>query len=104
MGWVVAYPIVALPLYWKTFATIRMETGEYLSALRPAIDGSLFMTAGVLLLRWRMPSAVPLAGRLVMEIVVGGITYVGIEFLFHRPRILAFMQLSRSFRSRRSNP
>lgn len=102
MGWVVAYPIVALPLYWKTFATVGMKASEYLTALRPAIDGSLAMTGGVLLLKWKMPAGVPLAAQLAMEVLAGAITYVGIEFLFHRPRILAFVQMARSFRSRKS--
>lgn len=101
MGWVFAYPIVALPLYWKTFATIGMHTREYLRALRPAIDGSAAMTGVLLLLKWKMPDVVPIAGRLAIEIVGGAMTYVVIELLFHRERILGFLELARKFRSKR---
>ena len=102
LGWVVAYPVVALPLYWKTFTTIGMKASEYISAVRPAIDGSAFMIAVVLLLKWKMPVATPLVVQLAAEIVAGAIIYVTIEFLFYRQRILVFLQLALTFRNRKS--
>lgn len=101
MGWVAAYPIIALPLYWKTFVTIGMRTREYLLALRPALNGSLVMTASVLLLKWKMPLTLPLAARLVIEIFTGMIAYVGTELLFHRERMRAFVQLIGSVKRRK---
>lgn len=101
MGWVAAYPIIAMPLYWKTFATIEMKTGEYLRALRPALNGSIVMTACVLLVKWKLPPTLPVAVRLVVEILVGAIAYTGTELLFHRERIRAFVQLLRSMKRRK---
>jgi PST family polysaccharide transporter len=46
-GWVAAYPLVALPLYWKTFKTIAMPVGDYLRALRPALHGTIAMVVAV---------------------------------------------------------
>lgn len=101
-AWVVAYPLVAGLLYWKTFAVIGMRTGEYVRALRPALDGTIVMSAFVLLWKWTVPSTLPLVVRLAMEVAAGAITYTGSAFLFHRERMKVFLQLARSFkRSRR---
>lgn len=101
MGWVAAYPLVALPLYWKTFTAIGMKSAEYLRALRPAIDGSVVMSAAVLLLKWKMPESVPLPVRLAIEILAGAIAYTGTELLFHRGRIVSFLQLAKTFRGKK---
>ncbi len=53
-GWVAAYPLVALPLYWKTFKTIEMPVGDYLRALRPALQGTAVMVLAVTLLKWAL--------------------------------------------------
>jgi PST family polysaccharide transporter len=100
MGWVAAYPIIALPLYWKTFSTIGMKTAEYLRALRPALNGSLVMTACVLISKWKMPPSMHPIPRLVIEILVGAIAYSGTLYLFHRQRIHAFLVLMRNIRRR----
>src|SRR5262249_42978213 len=75
-GWVAAYPLVAIPLYRKTFQTIEMKTAEYFSALRPALDGTLVMVAGVLFLKWVIPSDQPLLVRLILEITTGAAGYI----------------------------
>ncbi len=97
-GWVAAYPVVAIPLYWKTFASIDLKLGDYISSLRPALDGSIVMSAAVLCLKWAVPHTVPLAARLVVEIAAGMITYTGTVFVLHAERVQAFLQLARSFK------
>ena len=103
MGWVAAYPLVAIPLYWKTFSSIGMKTGEYIRALRPAIDGTLVMTGLVLLLKWTMPQTLPMAVRLVIEVAVGVIAYTGALLVLHRERITAFVQLAKSFKRKKNS-
>jgi teichuronic acid exporter len=97
-GWVVAYPLVAGLLYWKTFQSIGMETGAYIRALRPALDATLVMSGFVLLLKWISPEALPPVARLSMEMAVGVITYLGAAFLFHYQRMRAFLQLAKAFK------
>jgi teichuronic acid exporter len=101
MGWVAAYPLIALRLYWKTFATIGMKTGEYIRALRPALDGSIVMTVCVLLVKRELPLTVPTVVRLAIEIAVGMSAYAGTEFLFHRERMQAFAQMARTFKGKK---
>jgi uncharacterized membrane protein len=95
---VIAYPLVAIPLYRKTFATTATSVGEYIRAIRPALDGSAAMVAGVLGLKYLLPTSLPLVLRLVLEIVVGGAIYLGTVLLFHRERALSFLRLAKGFR------
>ena len=97
-GWVVAYPLVALPLYWKTFKTIEMPVGEYLRALRPAIHGTLVMIAAVSLLKWELFQRGSSLLRLVLEIVTGAIAYSATLLLLHRERVTTFVRSAQSFR------
>ena len=102
-AWVVAYPLVALPLYWKTFRTIEMDAREYIRALRPATEGILIMTLGVLALKWGLaPLSIPTLARLILEIVIGAILYVSTVLLLHRGRISIFLQLAKNARQARA--
>ena len=98
-GWVVAYPLVALPLYWKTFRMVGMNAAEYLRALRPAAEGVVVMSLGVLALKWELRhSNLPTLLCLILEVVGGAILYAATLLLLHRDRIMAFLQLAKSAR------
>ncbi|HEY6339541.1 MAG TPA: lipopolysaccharide biosynthesis protein [Candidatus Sulfotelmatobacter sp.] len=97
-AWVVAYPLVAGLLYWKTFSVIGMKSGDYIGALRPALDGTIVMSGLVLLLKGTMPQAFPPVARLAIEIVAGVLSYAGAAALFHRERMNAFLEFARGFR------
>jgi teichuronic acid exporter len=101
-GWVAAYPLVVIPLYYKTFQTIHMKVGEYIRALRPALDGSLLMTGAVLTLKWFLPGSLPMVVRLVLEICTGALAFVGTVLLLHRERALSFLRLAKSFRRKKA--
>lgn len=101
-GWVVAYPLVAWPLYRKTFQSIGMQVGEYLRALRPATDGVVVMTLGVLILKRVIASShLPLLARLLLEILTGTVLYTGTLLILHRSRISVFLQAARTARQGR---
>jgi teichuronic acid exporter len=102
-GWVAGYPFVAVPLYWKTLKTIGMHVGEYFNALRPALNGTLVMIAGVELLKRALPSNRYLLLRLVIEIAVGAVAYTATLLVLHRERMMSFVRLARSFRSGQKN-
>ena len=97
-GWVAAYPLVVIPLYRKVFQTIAMQPREYFRAVRPALDGSLAMTAVLLGLRWVWPASSALWLRLIVEIVAGAVTYIAIVLLLHRQRAMNFLALAKSLR------
>jgi O-antigen/teichoic acid export membrane protein len=101
-GWVAAYPLVALPLYWRTFRAISMPLDAYMQALRPAIDGTLMMVVAVAFLRWKLPSDLPVLMRLILEVAAGGIVYIFTLLLFHRDRMMTLFRMVKNFR--RSEP
>jgi PST family polysaccharide transporter len=97
-GWVMAYPLVAVPLYWKTFQTIEMPVRDYLKALHPALHGTLVMVVAVSLFERVLLPRGPLWLRLALEIAIGATAYILTLLLFHRERIATFMRTARNFR------
>ena len=98
-GWVFAYPLIAIPEYWKTIKTIEMEVGDYFRALRPAIDGCVAMSAAVLALKWALPSVNSKWLRLTVEIGTGAAVYTGAILLLHRGRALHFLSIVKKMRA-----
>ena len=97
-GWVLAYPIVAIPLYRRTFQTIGMKAGEYLRALRPALDSTGVMLLGVGFLKLTIPASKPLIVRLVLEILTGAVLYIATLVDLHRKRTVALLGLVKKIR------
>ena len=97
-GWVLAYPLVAIPLYRKTIQTIGMGSGEYFRALRPALSGTLVMVIAVVIAKYVLPAGQPLVVRLVLEIVIGVLAYTSAVLLLHGDRALVFINMARSLR------
>jgi Polysaccharide biosynthesis C-terminal domain len=102
-GWVVAYPFVAIPLYWKTIRTIGMGTGEYLRALRPALSGTLVMVVAVVTTKYVLPPNQPLLVRLAVEIVIGALAYTGAVLLLHEDRATMYINMARHLRQAEGN-
>jgi teichuronic acid exporter len=94
-GWVVAYPIVVLPLYRKAFQIVGMKTRDYLRCLLPALTGTVAMIPAVEWVKYRLPASPSLWLRLMVEVAVGALVYVGAVFLFHRRRVLVLIQLAK---------
>lgn len=100
-GWVIAYPLVALPLYIRAFRRIGMPVRDYMGAIGPALQGSLAMIAAVSVLKWATPPAWPLYLRLATEVGVGGGSYLIVLLVFHADRMRTFVRLLRSLRATR---
>lgn len=96
-AWVIAYPLVLLPLYRKTLTTIEMNVVAYLRCLRPALEATLVMVIAVALLRYALPqSHLPIV-RLVSEIIVGMISYAVTLWMRHRGRMLSLARMAKTF-------
>lgn len=93
-AWVAAYPLVAVPLYWKTLKTTQLSLAEYFRCLRPALDSTIAMVVVVEAVRRFHPSGMNTLLQLLLEVGAGGIAYVGTVWLFHRPRALAFLEMA----------
>jgi teichuronic acid exporter len=96
LGWVIAYPLIIVPLCRKTFRSIEMDSAEYIRALRPAFNGVLVMSAFVLGVKW-LWHPVHLLSLLIVEIAVGVVAYSASLLLFHRLRVFAFVGFIKGF-------
>lgn len=94
-GWILAYPLVALPLYVRAFRKIDMSVRKYLIALRPASDASLAMILSVGALKWAIPPAWPLYARFAVEVTGGATAYLIALSVFHGERLRSFLSLCR---------
>ena len=91
-AWVVAYPVIVLPLYRKTFQAIDMKVGEYFRALRPATNGTIVMIVCVAGARFKLPPSWPVLFRLLLEVVIGAVVYLATLWLLHRDRLVVLIQ------------
>lgn len=93
-GWVVAYPIFAVPLYRKTFLAIDARVRDYWRSLLPSLTGMLFMIPSVVWVKRSLPPSQPLFARLFLEVAVGVFTYVAAICLFHRERVSVVLRMA----------
>jgi teichuronic acid exporter len=101
-AWVVAYPFVVLPLYRKTFQAIGMKTVDYLRALWPAMNGTVAMAVAVELAKNHLAPTRPLLFRLIVEIAVGAIAYLGALWFMHKERVLLLFQTVKTLLTKRA--
>jgi PST family polysaccharide transporter len=97
-GWIFAYPFLGLAEYWKTMKTIDLKLGDYIAALRPALDGSVAMALAVVVLQRTLPPGRSPWLRLMLEIGGGAAAYIGTITLLHRERVMHFLSIARRLR------
>jgi O-antigen/teichoic acid export membrane protein len=96
--WVLVYPLLALPLFWRLFRKISMPVGEYVAALWPAISGCVLMIVAVELFKHFRNPRWPLYLDLALEILIGAGIYALVLILMHRKRLDAFLGLIKTLR------
>jgi len=94
-GWVVAFPLVALVLYRRTFRILDLTLREYFSVLWPALEGTTVMVLLILLSRFRLTAGWPAGRRVSFEILLGSCAYVATMAVRHRERMRVLVQLGR---------
>jgi teichuronic acid exporter len=94
-GWVFAYPVFAVPLYYKTFRTIDARMRDYLRALLPSLTGMVFMIPSVVWVKSSLPAGQHLLTRLVLEVSTGVVSYTAALLLFHRERARMVLRMAR---------
>jgi teichuronic acid exporter len=98
-GWILAYPIVVLPLYWRTFRRINIQLREYFATIRAPLNGCAAMAAIVVLLRWALDSRGLQVIRFGLEVLVGATAYVLTVIAFDRNRIAVFWGMIKGLRN-----
>lgn len=102
-GWVVAYPLIFLPMYHQTFQLIGVKVLDYLRALRPAFTATVVMIPAVEWAKYRLFPTGSLLTRLIVEIAVGAIVYIGTLWLLHKDRVLVVIKLVKSLFSKKNS-
>jgi len=97
-AWMIAYPIVAVPMYVKLHRMIGLEAGEYIRSIWPATSGVLVMAVVVLGVRAVLSPDMPNLPRLVIQAAAGGLTYVATVWWLHRARAMAVFAALRDLR------
>jgi len=99
LGWLVGYPLVAIPLFLRTVLRLtEMPTRAYLQVLWPAVGATLAMVIVLLGFRLSRPPAWPPSFRLAADVVLGVVTYGTVVVWAHRARLRAFTTLIRTLR------
>jgi PST family polysaccharide transporter len=97
-AWVVAYPPIVAPMYYRVFQKTGMQPKEYVSVLMPALSASVTMTVGVLFMRTILPAGSHPLPHLLLIMAVGVLSYAGALLAFHRHRVTALIRVIRSIR------
>jgi O-antigen/teichoic acid export membrane protein len=88
MGWIIGYPLVVIPFYFRfVFRTIDLRARDYLRALWPALSGSAAVAAVVLLVDSATPATWHLGLRLGTQVLAGVAAYVTVLWFGHRERV-----------------
>lgn len=101
-GWVVAYPVIVLPLYRKTLSTVAMSNSEYLRALRPALEGTVMMIIAVELVKRYVLAGQSLLVQFVFEVLVGALAYTVTLRIRHAERLSALINAVRQLFPKRT--
>jgi len=97
-AWVVAYPWVIFFLFREVLRKISMGVTEYIRPLRPALEGTVLMIVAVEGVGYAISGNRFLLLRALVKIAVGVVVYAGTLWFRHRQRVLAFVEMAKTFR------
>lgn len=86
-AWLVAYPIIIAPVYYRTFQRTGMAVKEYVLVLLPSINASAIMAIALFGIRAIIPAKMPALLALALLTLGGALVYCGSLFTFHRERV-----------------
>lgn len=86
-GWVIVYPPIMMPMYYRVFRRTDTTPREYVSAILPALSASLIMAVVILLARSVLPSGSNATLTLSLTVFIGVLAYAGALLILHRPRV-----------------
>lgn len=100
-AWVVAYPPVMSPLYWRVFQKTGTRMKDYASSVMPAVSSSIIMAVVVVLARLESPFRPHSLPDLCFLIVTGMLSYSAALMASYNDRVLRIVRALK--RVRQSN-
>jgi teichuronic acid exporter len=101
-AWIITYPVVVIPLYWRTLSKIGLGVREYMEGVVPPLNGSIAMAVAVEAVKWSLPHRWPLMPSLILEVAAGATAYVVVMLGVYRSRMRALWQLANNLLRRKS--
>jgi O-antigen/teichoic acid export membrane protein len=101
-AWAVAHPIVVGQIAWRVFRAIDLRARDYFAAIAPAFIACAVMAVAVLGIRYLLPSDLPPAIALPIEVAAGAAAYAGVLVGRYRERLNAFRRFIRTARERKT--
>jgi len=101
-AWIIAYPVVIIPMYRRTLRKIHLSAGEYIRGALPPLSGVVAMAIVVGSLKWAMPLTWPLQRRFLIEVVGGASTYLFLMAGLYGARLRVLWQFVRNLRRKQS--
>jgi PST family polysaccharide transporter len=84
--WLLVYPLLILPVFYRVFRAIGLSAQQYLRCLWPAVNATLVMALVVLGVKIQVGNTITPAVRLGLQALTGAFAYVLTVFVFHRDR------------------
>ncbi|MGB2635570.1 MAG: lipopolysaccharide biosynthesis protein [Candidatus Acidiferrum sp.] len=86
-AWLLAYPIIITPVYYRTFQKTGTTAKEYLRILLPSVNASIVMAIVLFGVRAIISIKLRALGALFLLTTIGSATYCGVLFVFYRERV-----------------
>jgi O-antigen/teichoic acid export membrane protein len=86
-AWLVVYPFIIAPVYYRTFQKTDTKVGEYVATLIPAVSASGIMAISLFGIRVLLPPSLPALVMLSTLTLGGAVIYCGALFVLHRERV-----------------
>ena len=99
ISWLILYPLLAAPLFSRTFRMIGLPVRSYVDSLWPATSSCVVMAGVVTLVGSAFAPDGPSYMLLVAKVLAGGAAYAGSLLVLHRQRILVLRDLLRLLRT-----
>lgn len=96
--WVIVFPLLQIPVYWRLFRGIQMTTKEYVGALWPALSACALMAAAVIAIKHFLNPTWPNYVRFAVEVLAGIFVYALALVSMHRERLVALVRSLKSLR------
>jgi PST family polysaccharide transporter len=96
VAWLVVYPPIILPMFYKCFQRIEMTAREYVSIIMPALVSSAIMAAAMLMARLTVPQRWSLPLRFSSLVTLGVLVYIGALFVLYREHLGRIVRAVRS--------
>jgi O-antigen/teichoic acid export membrane protein len=102
-AWVIAYPPMMAPMFFRAFQKTETNVKEYFSAVLPALAASAVMAAAVILIRTIVPASPHSSVYLFLLVIIGMASYTGALFIFFRARITRVVYAVRYMRKEKKH-